>query len=591
MGCQSWAMSGGEPMLRPDFTEIFDYITRKAITYNLNTNGTLITPEIAQLLTRKGNKMIALYGATADVHDKVTCTPGSFEATMRGFAYLREAGVGFIVQLVPMRSNVHQLQQMQKLAQTLSPISRIGAAWLWLSACRSDTHNRQIIHQRLDPASLITIDEPYPLDMDLDSEYRIGCSTKLGPRSSKCVDDRLFAACIAGRREFHIDPYGGMSFCSYIKDPSLRYDLRKGSFSQAWNEFIPSLAGVIHGDQEYLNNCGACELRKDCRWCAVYAYLEHGRYSAKVDYLCQLASETRQFKDKWKLTHLCYFNIAGITIQIITDFPITENTFSRDLTRFQVSDPGLDTISLYLNSSPPPYLAPEEMKEIYRKPPWAIYRYRGGWVYQEIGSDDQIHAPEIRAIFDETHDHGRIFRPADHFRGGCLHSLTTFTSDQILLARILSDRQGCYMHSSGIAINGQGLLFVGHSEAGKSTMLKMLRGQGEILCDDRIILRRWPEGFRIHGTWSHGELPDVSPASAPLRAILYLEQAQTNELIPIEEKREKLGRFLSHVVKPLVTADWWEKTLDLAGYVATEVPAYRLKFDKSGRVLDLLQEL
>jgi MoaA/NifB/PqqE/SkfB family radical SAM enzyme len=47
MGCREWAISGGEPMLRPDFVEIFDYITSHAKSYSLNTNGTLITPEIS----------------------------------------------------------------------------------------------------------------------------------------------------------------------------------------------------------------------------------------------------------------------------------------------------------------------------------------------------------------------------------------------------------------------------------------------------------------------------------------------------------------------------------------------------------------
>ena len=56
-------------------------------------------------------------------------------------------------------------------------------------------------------------------------------------------DDRLFAACIAERRDFHIDPYGGMTFCSFLKDPAMRYDLRKGTFQAAWDNFIPSLRG------------------------------------------------------------------------------------------------------------------------------------------------------------------------------------------------------------------------------------------------------------------------------------------------------------------------------------------------------------
>jgi len=162
MGCQAWSISGGEPMLRPDFTGIFDYLTRKAVSYKLNTNGTLITPEIARLLTRRGDKMVALYGATADVHDHVTRTPGSFEAAMRGFAYLKEAGAPFSVQIVPMRANYHQFDQMQALAQSLSPVYRVGAAWLWLSGCPSEARNREIAAQRLDPKEVIVLDTPSP---------------------------------------------------------------------------------------------------------------------------------------------------------------------------------------------------------------------------------------------------------------------------------------------------------------------------------------------------------------------------------------------------------------------------------------------
>ncbi len=56
--------------------------------------------------------MVALYGATAEIHDHITRTPGSFAATMQGFAYLREAKAGFIVQLIPMRANYHEFDAM-----------------------------------------------------------------------------------------------------------------------------------------------------------------------------------------------------------------------------------------------------------------------------------------------------------------------------------------------------------------------------------------------------------------------------------------------------------------------------------------------
>jgi len=591
MGCQAWAISGGEPLLRPDFAEIFSYITHKSLHYSLNTNGTLITPEIARLLTRKGRKMVALYGATAEVHDDVTRNPGSFEATMRGFAYLKEAGAGFEVQIIPMRANYHQYNAMLELARSLSPYCRVGASWLYLSACRSDVRNCEIAGQRLDPPAVIALDEPDPAAGLFDAWTGQETASGAPACSAGQRDDRLFAACIAARRDFHIDPYGQMAFCCFIKDPALRFDLRQGSFRQAWDEFIPALAETVRGGQEYLDNCGSCALRQHCHWCAVYGYLEHGRFPAKVDYLCRVADETRRFKEEWRRTHLRYYQVGGITIQLTADLPFRDDTFAAKFDKFRVAGPGPDTVSIRLVSPVP---ATSELKlgrEIYRHPPWAIYQQSHSWVYVGISPGDDDQEPHGLAIFDAGHNRGSIFRHRGYFERGNRESLTTFVSDQILLARILADRAGCVLHASGIIVDGKGLLFVGHSEAGKSTMLKMLRGHGEILCDDRIIVRRWPEGFRIHGTWSHGELPDVSPADAPLRAVLFLEKAGVNELIPITAKRERLVQVLAHVVKPLVTADWWEKTLGLAEKMADEVPAYRLRFDKSGAVVDLLKQL
>jgi hypothetical protein len=136
-----------------------------------------------------------------------------------------------------------------------------------------------------------------------------------------------------------------------------------------------------------------------------------------------------------------------------------------------------------------------------------------------------------------------------------------------------------------------GLLFVGHSDAGKSTMVTMLKDKSEILCDDRMIVRRWGDGFRIHGTWSHGDIPEVSSASAPLKALLFLEQANENRLISLDNRQEIIRKLLACLIKPFVTADWWEKMLTLVEQIAREVPCYNLHFDKSGRVADLLEPL
>ena len=139
------------------------------------------------------------------------------------------------------------------------------------------------------------------------------------------------------------------------------------------------------------------------------------------------------------------------------------------------------------------------------------------------------------------------------------------------------------------------MLFVGHSEAGKSTITRFLMASGdgdvEILCDDRNIVRRTDEGWRIYGTWSHGDVPVVSSASAPLRAILFLEKAAENTLTPLTDRREVARRLLACLIKPFVTAEWWSKTLDLVGRMAPEIPAYLMRFDKSGEIVAKLGRL
>jgi hypothetical protein len=106
-----------------------------------------------------------------------------------------------------------------------------------------------------------------------------------------------------------------------------------------------------------------------------------------------------------------------------------------------------------------------------------------------------------------------------------------------------------------------------------------------------MIVRRWPGGFKIHGTWSHGEVPLVSGAAAPLRAIFLLEKSSENRIGLIQDRREIVKELLACLIKPLLTADWWQKTFTVIENVAREVPCYRMEFDKSGAVADVLETL
>lgn len=291
------------------------------------------------------------------------------------------------------------------------------------------------------------------------------------------------------------------------------------------------------------------------------------------------------------MSHRRYYECAGITIQMKSDLPITDSTFHPKFKLFEVQGPGEDTISIR-HHFPLPDISDWELgEEIYRKPPWAIYKRNSSWLYLGIPPTAENNNLHQVAVFNHDHTRAEIYNPnKDIFYNGNLHALTLFPTDQILLARVLADREGCYLHSSGVAMDNKGLLFAGHADAGKTTLATLLKNNAVILCDDRMIVRRWENGFKIHGNWSHGDLPEISPDSAPLTAIMFLEQASKNHLIPLDDKKEVIKKLLACLIKPLVTADWWEKMLTLIEKMVSEIPCYTLQFDKSGKVVDMLEE-
>lgn len=584
MGCRNWYISGGEPMLRPDFPEIFEYIINQAGLYSLNTNGTLITPEIARLMKRKGQKWIALYGATHEVYDHITRVPGSFEAAMRGFKLLKEAGAGFMVQIVPMKDNYHQYQDMVKLAESLSPHWRVGITWLYLSASGDPVKNKEIKAQRLNPRTVVDLMQPGP-------SFKESFDTDIEPCSYLASgNQKPFAACINAKREFYIDPYGQMTFCGFMKDPSFLYDIRKESFREGWERFIPALADKITIKSKPNKSCLSCELKEECTQCPVYSYLEHRNYHTPVTYLCKIEKEIKRYQKAWNKSHRRYYRIAGLTIRLDADLPITDSTFAPALKSFEVKEPG-DDIVINHHFSIPDIDRKDLGKEIYRRPPWSVYKKGNSWIYLVITPMAKKNDHYKIAIFNQEYTRARIY--SDSPLGFCqdnLNALTLFSTDQILLARILAHKQGILLHSSGVIFQGHGLLFVGHSDAGKSTMVKMLKDQAEILCDDRNIIRKWPDGYRVHGTWSHGEVPLVSPASAPLKAIFFLVKSNKNKIVPVKEKKESIKKILGCLIKPLQTEDWWETMFSFVEELVQNVPCCDLYFDQTGRIVDLLKQ-
>jgi hypothetical protein len=121
------------------------------------------------------------------------------------------------------------------------------------------------------------------------------------------------------------------------------------------------------------------------------------------------------------------YNLAGLTIQVGADLPLTKKTFAPQFDAFQVQDAGRDIISLRHHFKLPEISDLNLKKEVFRKPPWAIYLNDDNWVYIGIALRDDDPWVYRIALFNYEYTNGQIYNLNENFfLQGNLHSLTLF---------------------------------------------------------------------------------------------------------------------------------------------------------------------
>ena len=89
-----------------------------------------------------------------------------------------------------------------------------------------------------------------------------------------------------------------------------------------------------------------------------------------------------------------YFQIAGITVLVESDFDVNEIKFNKELIPFAVDGPGSDNVTLRHYFELPDLRGEDLGKELYRRRQWSISRKNGAWIYRGVtpdGPDSDLH--------------------------------------------------------------------------------------------------------------------------------------------------------------------------------------------------------
>lgn len=126
LGLHGVKLTGGEPLLHPEFIRIVDFLKDQNLEITIETNGTLLTKEIAVHLREKNalrQISISLDGSTKEIHDAFRGVKGSFEKTCRGIHNLVEVGYRPQVIMSVHAGNAHDIETYVHFAESLGASS------------------------------------------------------------------------------------------------------------------------------------------------------------------------------------------------------------------------------------------------------------------------------------------------------------------------------------------------------------------------------------------------------------------------------------------------------------------------------------
>lgn len=119
LGLSGVKLTGGEPLLHPEFMTLLDVVAREELGLTVETNGTLLTEEHCARLAEMPSAFVSVSidGSDAATHDAVRGVRGSFDKALAAVRLLAAAGLRPQIIFSVMRENAHQVEAAVRLAE------------------------------------------------------------------------------------------------------------------------------------------------------------------------------------------------------------------------------------------------------------------------------------------------------------------------------------------------------------------------------------------------------------------------------------------------------------------------------------------
>lgn len=279
-------LTGGEPLVRKDFFEIYRGMKEMGLLISINTNGSMLRGQVLEEFLKDPpfRFNISLYGGCNETYQKMCGIP-AYDRVKENIRTLRSAGVEVSLNLSITPYNFQDLERIYADALELG-VNVKASSYMYPSVrvngeqfgCGNRLSAREAARYSVAWDELRFTDEEFTLRAEnmlkKVADVREGCPVEPGEG----------VTCRAGSTSFWVTWDGKMMPCGMMTKPVV-YPEEVG-FSAAWEELKTETRKI-----RMPTGCANCENKEICAVCAAVCFTETGRFDGVPAYVCEKTRE------------------------------------------------------------------------------------------------------------------------------------------------------------------------------------------------------------------------------------------------------------------------------------------------------------
>lgn len=279
------------------------------------------------------------------------------------------------------------------------------------------------------------------------------------------------------------------------------------------------------------------------------------------------------------------YKIAGICIGLSDEIDL-DYTEARHFQNFLSAD---NPHCNYRIQSVKPNLPPPNSLIFDSGQSWRIYQENDLWVIW-VGSREC--APYLVGSFNQQFTSGDIYTSESSTEPGTFIFPLAYPLGGLLMSSLLGVGHGIMLHSCGIILKGEGLVFAGFSTAGKTTTARLWASTPSvnILNDDHTIIRKINNQFRVFGTPWPGATGSSISIEVPLKCIFTIKHATRNQAHRLSPGRAAV-ELMARSFYPLCSKSGVDNTLEFLGDLCQNIPVFELGFLPDRSAVEYVHQL